>query len=210
MDSYRGYTAPPSNTGVIQLIPPVLSSETLLHILLSSEYSDFPPSTTAVFTISAPVSVSTGPKFRRYQMWLCQIDYQSLYLGVEEERDRRRSKELQQACFVYRRAESDLVSFCMRRPRQVVSSDICRNSYQTSCIDYTAASKKAWHVVVLLFHGTACVIKSKPLLNLLSVNSVLCLTGRKKIYCSFHVLKPGKPFLLKGNFITLVVAIADL
>ena len=53
-------------TGVIQLIPPVLSSETLLHILLSSEYSGFRPSTTAVVTISAPVSVSTGPKFRRY------------------------------------------------------------------------------------------------------------------------------------------------
>ena len=41
-------------TGVIQLIPPVLSSETLLHILLSSEFSDFRPSTTAVVTISAP------------------------------------------------------------------------------------------------------------------------------------------------------------
>ena len=51
---------------MIQLIPPVLSSETLLHILLSSEYSGFRPSTTAVVTISAPVSVSTGPKFRRY------------------------------------------------------------------------------------------------------------------------------------------------
>ena len=37
-------------TGVIQLIPPVLSSETLLHILLSSEYSGFRPSTTAVVT----------------------------------------------------------------------------------------------------------------------------------------------------------------
>ena len=30
-------------TGVIQLIPPVLSSETLLHISLSSEYSGFRP-----------------------------------------------------------------------------------------------------------------------------------------------------------------------
>ena len=38
------------NTGVIQLIPPVLSSETLLHISLSSEYSGFRPSTTAVVT----------------------------------------------------------------------------------------------------------------------------------------------------------------
>ena len=37
------------STGVIQLIPPVLSSETLLHILLS-EYSGFRPSTTAVVT----------------------------------------------------------------------------------------------------------------------------------------------------------------
>ena len=57
-------------TGVIQLIPPVLSSEMLLHILLSSEYSGFRPSTTAVVTISAPVSVSTGPKFRRYSTQL--------------------------------------------------------------------------------------------------------------------------------------------
>ena len=57
-------------TGVIQLIPPVLSSQTLLHILLSSEYSGFRPSTTAVVTISAPVSVSTGPKFRRYSAQL--------------------------------------------------------------------------------------------------------------------------------------------
>ena len=40
----------PGTTGVIQLIPPVLSSETLLHILLSSEYSGFRPSTTAVVT----------------------------------------------------------------------------------------------------------------------------------------------------------------
>ena len=39
-----------NTTGVIQLIPPVLSSETLLHILLSSEYSGFRPSTTAVVT----------------------------------------------------------------------------------------------------------------------------------------------------------------
>ena len=37
-------------TGVIQLIPPVLLSEKLLHILLSSEYSGFRPSTTAVVT----------------------------------------------------------------------------------------------------------------------------------------------------------------
>ena len=39
---------------MIQLIPPVLSSETLLHILLSSEYSGFRPSTTAVVIIGAP------------------------------------------------------------------------------------------------------------------------------------------------------------
>ena len=53
------------NTGVIQLIPPVLSSETLLHILLSSEYSGFRPSTTAVVIIGAPISVPTGPTDRR-------------------------------------------------------------------------------------------------------------------------------------------------
>ena len=52
-------------TGVIQLIPPVLSSETLLHILLSSEYSGFRPSTTAVVIICAPISVPTGPTDRR-------------------------------------------------------------------------------------------------------------------------------------------------
>ena len=43
-------TATEVSTGVIQLIPPVLSSEALLHILLSSEYSGFRPSTTAVVT----------------------------------------------------------------------------------------------------------------------------------------------------------------
>ena len=53
------------DTGVIQLIPPVLSSETLLHILLSSEYSGFRPSTTAVVIIGAPISVPTGPTDRR-------------------------------------------------------------------------------------------------------------------------------------------------
>ena len=53
------------STGVIQLIPPVLSSETLLHILLSSEYSGFRPSTTAVVIIGAPISVPTGPTDRR-------------------------------------------------------------------------------------------------------------------------------------------------
>ena len=52
-------------TGVIQLIPPVLSSETLLHILLSSEYSGFRPSTTVVVIIGAPISVPTGPTDRR-------------------------------------------------------------------------------------------------------------------------------------------------
>ena len=52
------------NTGVIQLIPPVLSSETLLHILLSSD-SGFRPSTTAVVIIGAPISVPTGPTDRR-------------------------------------------------------------------------------------------------------------------------------------------------
>ena len=52
-------------TGEIQLIPPVLSTETLLHILLSSEYSGFRPSTTAVVIIGAPISVPTGPTDRR-------------------------------------------------------------------------------------------------------------------------------------------------
>ena len=52
-------------TGVIQLIPPVLSSETLLHILLSFEYSGFRPSTAAVVIIGAPISVPTGPTDRR-------------------------------------------------------------------------------------------------------------------------------------------------
>ena len=53
------------STGVIQLIPPVLSSETLLHILLSSEYSGFRPSTTAVVIIGTPILVPTGPTDRR-------------------------------------------------------------------------------------------------------------------------------------------------
>ena len=62
--SYRT-NGPPVVTGVIQLIPPVLSSERLLHILLSSEYSGFRPSTTAVVIIGAPISVPTGPTDRR-------------------------------------------------------------------------------------------------------------------------------------------------
>ena len=69
-------------TGVIQLIPPVLSSETLLHILLSSEYSGFRPSTTAVVTISAPVSVSTGPKFRRYSAQLSRKIVKKVFIVI--------------------------------------------------------------------------------------------------------------------------------
>ena len=42
-------------TGVIQLIPPVLSSETFLHILLSSEYSGFHPSTTVTAVVTQTV-----------------------------------------------------------------------------------------------------------------------------------------------------------
>ena len=70
------------STGVIQLIPPVLSSETLLHILLSSEYSGFRPSTTAVVTISAPVSVSTGPKFRRYSAQLSRKIVKKVFIVI--------------------------------------------------------------------------------------------------------------------------------
>ena len=70
------------NTGVIQLIPPVLSSETLLHILLSSEYSGFRPSTTAVVIISAPVSVSTGPKFRRYSAQLSRKIVKKVFIVI--------------------------------------------------------------------------------------------------------------------------------
>ena len=69
-------------TGVIQLIPPVLSSETLLHILLSSEYSGFRPSTTAVVTISAPVSVSTGPKFCRYLAQLSRKIVKKVFIVI--------------------------------------------------------------------------------------------------------------------------------
>ena len=39
-----------SNTGVIQMVLPVLSTETLLHIWLSTEYYGFRPSSTAVDT----------------------------------------------------------------------------------------------------------------------------------------------------------------
>ena len=38
------------NTGVIQKVLPVLSTETLLHIWLSTEYYGFRPSSTAVDT----------------------------------------------------------------------------------------------------------------------------------------------------------------
>ena len=39
-------------TGVIQKVLPVLSTETLLHIWLSTEYYGFRPSSTAVDTVS--------------------------------------------------------------------------------------------------------------------------------------------------------------
>ena len=73
---------PRISTGVIQLIPPVLSSETLLHILLSSEYSGFRPSTTAVVTMSAPVSVSPGPKFRRYSAQLSRKIAKKVFIVI--------------------------------------------------------------------------------------------------------------------------------
>ena len=41
---------PCCNTGVIQKVLPVLSTETLLHIWLSTEYYGFRPSSTAVDT----------------------------------------------------------------------------------------------------------------------------------------------------------------
>ena len=40
------------NTGVNQKVLPVLSTETLLHIWLSTEYYGFRPSSTAVDTVS--------------------------------------------------------------------------------------------------------------------------------------------------------------
>ena len=46
--------------GVIQVILLVLLSETLLHILLSSEYSGFHQSSMAVDTVIVPVLASSG------------------------------------------------------------------------------------------------------------------------------------------------------
>ena len=43
---------PPNSTGVNQKVLPVLSTETLLHIWLSTEYYGFRPSSTAVDTVS--------------------------------------------------------------------------------------------------------------------------------------------------------------
>ena len=40
------------NTGVIQKVLPVLSTETLLHIWLSTKYYGFQPSSMAVDTVS--------------------------------------------------------------------------------------------------------------------------------------------------------------
>ena len=42
----------PASTGVMQKVQPVLSTEALLHIWLSSEYYGFRPSSTAVDTVS--------------------------------------------------------------------------------------------------------------------------------------------------------------
>ena len=49
---YFRYTDSSIPTGVNQKVLPVLSTETLLHIWLSTEYYGFRPSSTAVDTVS--------------------------------------------------------------------------------------------------------------------------------------------------------------
>ena len=52
------------NTGVNQKVLPVLSTETLLHIWLSTEYYGFRPSSTAVDTVSLHALDPTVPRKR--------------------------------------------------------------------------------------------------------------------------------------------------
>ena len=53
------------NTGVNQKVLPVLSTETLLHIWLSTEYYGFRPSSTAVDTVSKHALDPTVPRKRK-------------------------------------------------------------------------------------------------------------------------------------------------
>ena len=50
------------NTGVIQKVLPVLSTETFLHIWLSTEYYGFRPSSTVVDTVSLHALDPTVPR----------------------------------------------------------------------------------------------------------------------------------------------------
>ena len=54
----------PDTTGVNQKVLPVLSTETLLHIWLSTEYYGFRPSSTAVDTVSLHALNPTVPRKR--------------------------------------------------------------------------------------------------------------------------------------------------
>ena len=53
-------------TGVNRYVLPVLSTETLLHILLSTEYYDFRPSSTAVDTVILHSLDPTEPRKRNH------------------------------------------------------------------------------------------------------------------------------------------------
>ena len=52
-------------TGVNQKVLPVLSTETLLHVWLSTEYYGFRTSSTAVETVSLHAIVPTVPRKRK-------------------------------------------------------------------------------------------------------------------------------------------------
>ena len=133
-------------------------------------------------------------------MWLCQIDYQILYLGVEEEPECR-SKELPAArllCLQTSRIRlSLLLHEAYKTSGQLTSAGIHIKQVALTCRRVTLLHRKS----------LAYTCTSFPQLASSRVNFTQAshskLSSRKKIYCSFHVLKPGKPFLLKGNFISI-------
>ena len=70
-----------------------------------------------------------------HEWWSCHSNGRSLYLNAEEEPECQVG-ELQQACSVYRRTETDLVSICLRRPRPVVCC--CRSKPLTNKLPWLA------------------------------------------------------------------------
>ena len=124
-------------------------------------------------------------------MWLCQTDYRSLYIGVVP-------IERIVASLLCLQTNRIKLSLHLHEVSKW-SADMGRNPCQTKCLDlpagHTASSKTK--KPGMYFLSATCVIKRKPSLNHLSVNSVLWRTGRKKCIVLFMA-----SLSLKRNFIS--------